>query len=308
MNTDKPKPDTFPLLIDGGLSNVLEGYGCDLKHPLWSAIHLKENPEVIIQAHLDYIKAGARCITSASYQASIEGFMNLGLEVDDAENLILQSISLCEKAISQARQEEDIKDKIWIAASMGPYGAFLADGSEYTGYQKIDRSTLLDFHKKRTALFEGSKADILAYETIPDIREVKVICEITEETSIPAWLSMACKNNSRLSDETPLAEAAKIINDTPGIFAVGINCTAPEYVSHLIEILKEYCPNKKLLIYPNSGEAFNAESKTWSGNNGVKSFAEWAIGWLEQGVDMIGGCCRVGPKEIGEVGRWLGVM
>ena len=153
---------TYPLLLDGGLSNELERQGCNLNQKLWSAKLLESNPEAIILAHLIYLESGAGCIITSSYQATLPGFMAIGYDMHSARGLILKSVQLAEEARSRFLSLNPRASKPLIAASIGPYGAYLADGSEYRGDYVISDQELADFHKPRINLLDNSTADILA--------------------------------------------------------------------------------------------------------------------------------------------------
>lgn len=295
----------YPLLIDGGLSNVLEGQGYDLNHPLWTAHLLDKHPEAIIQTHYNYLEAGANCITTASYQASLPGLLNAGYSKAQAESLILKSVDLAEVAISRARKDGLCQAKPLIATSIGPYGAFLADGSEYRGDYGVSDAILKHFHEPRLQLLDQSSADLLACETIPSLQEASVLVEILASAKKPAWVSFSCRNGQLLNDGTPITVAARLFKDHPKVFAVGVNCTHPKYISDLIISLKTVVADKKILIYPNSGEAYHAPTKTWMGISDPFAFAEMAKEWLALGLDIIGGCCRIGPTHIKEISQLL---
>jgi len=293
----------YPLLIDGGLSNELEKQGHDLNHKLWSARLLAENPEAIVMAHLAYLEAGARCITSSSYQASLAGLMADGHDRAGAEALILRSVELAEAAVQRFTASGFNGDKPLIAASVGPYGAYLADGSEYRGNYGISGEGLREFHLPRIRILDRSNADFFACETIPDFQEARVLAEILLETIKPAWISFSCKDYGHLNDGSAIEECAAFFSDHPNVFAIGINCTAPGYVSGLIESIKPKSGSKKIVVYPNSGEVYRADSKTWIGLSDPDSFNEMATEWLEAGADIIGGCCRIGPGHIESMSR-----
>ena len=291
----------YPLLIDGGLSNVLESNGHDLNNKLWAAQLLETDPEAIIQAHLAYLVSGARCITTASYQASINGFMEMGYDQKASEALLLRSVELVEKAIEHALTAGHINTKPLIAASIGPYGAYLADGSEYRGNYGVSEEVLKEFHADRIRLLDNSNADLIACETIPSFQEAKILGEVLTQTSKPAWVSFSCKNGKQLNDGTAIEECVSIFADHPKVFAIGVNCTAPKYVSALITAIKKQIDSKKIVIYPNSGEAYNAKSKTWMGISDPELFTRMAEEWVALGADIIGGCCRIGPDHIGAI-------
>jgi len=295
----------YPLLLDGGLSNELERQGCNLNHKLWSAKLLKTNPEAIIQAHLAYLKSGAQCITTASYQASVPGFMAFGWDRVSAETFILRSVQLAEEAINRFMFSGDKDYKPLIAASIGPYGAYLADGSEYHGNYGISEEKLREFHLDRIRLLDCSNADFFACETIPGFQEAMIIAEILKETKKPAWVSFSCKDEHHLNDGTHIRECAAFFASHPKVFAIGVNCTAPKYISGLIKSIKARSGTKKIVVYPNSGEVYQAESKTWLGFSDPNLFVALAEEWIELGADIIGGCCRIGPEHIKSISKFF---
>jgi len=291
----------FPIVLDGGLSNVLEGMGCNLEHPLWTALLIQTNPELIIKAHMAYLEAGATCITSSGYQASIEGYMQLGQTRENAEQFILKSLDLALKARQIYSQKAKNNSYVNVAASMGPYGAFLADGSEYTGDYDASEEQLIQFHKSRIDLLEQSAADFFAFETIPSLKELRVLSNLLKGSSKPSWISFSCKDQEYLNDGTKISEAASLLSDHPTIFAIGVNCTAPKFISDIIGTLKQYAPDKKIIVYPNSGEVYHAKTKSWYGVSDPDAFEKMALEWNEKGADIIGGCCRIGPEHISRI-------
>lgn len=293
----------FPLLLDGGLSNELEKQGCDLNRKLWSAHLLEANPEAIVLAHLAYLESGAQCILTSSYQATIAGFMALGFDQPTATALILKSVDLAEKARSRFIQLHPYQAKPLIAASIGPYGAFLANGSEYNGNYGISDQDLMDFHEPRIKLLASSSADILACETIPSFQEAKVLSSILKNINKEAWVTFSCKDNKHTCDGTPIEKCAELFSNHPTVFAIGVNCTAPEHISGLIQAIKTKSGTKKIVVYPNSGAVYNAESKTWSGFSEKSSFEMMVKEWMDLGADIIGGCCGVGPEQIKAMGK-----
>lgn len=287
-----------PLLLDGGLSNELEKQGHDLNHALWSAQLLDSEPEAIVKAHLAYLDAGARCITTASYQASIPGLLAAGHDEAQAKALIVKSVELAELAIERFIAGGYSGPRPLIAASIGPYGAYLADGSEYHGNYDISRDALHAFHASRMELLDRSKADIIACETIPSFGEAQVLAEILSHTQKPAWLSFSCKDGDHINDGTPIRQCAELLKDHPNIFAVGVNCTSPVYISDLIQHLKKYAGNKRFVVYPNSGESYDPKAKSWKSILAPDMCVQKTQEWLDLGADIIGGCCRIGPDQI----------
>lgn len=295
-----------PILLDGGLATELEAQGHNIKTDLWSAGLLQTSPDAIVAAHRSYLDAGAQCLISASYQASRHGFMSLGLSSAAADQLIIDSVTLARQARDDFLQHSPVASRsILIAASVGPFGATLHDGSEYTGNYPISADALRDFHATRLQLLDHANADLLACETIPSFTEAKVLCELLEEVSSPAWVSFSCRDALHISDGTPIKKVAKLFRNHPRVFAVGINCTPPQFVTSLIRQIKQAAPGKAIVAYPNSGEIYADSSQTWFGTVTPIECAKAARQWLDTGAQLIGGCCRMGPAHIAAMAKIL---
>lgn len=288
----------FPLLLDGGLSNELERQGCDLNQKLWSAKLLESNPEAIILAHQAYLESGAQCIITSSYQATLPGFMALGYDQASSSALIVKSVTLAEEARGRFMSSHPHRSNPLIAASVGPYGAYLADGSEYRGDYTMTDQELSDFHKPRIHLLDNSTADILACETIPSFQEARVLSEILKSCKKPSWISFSCKDGKHISDGTPIQKCVDLLVHHPTVFAIGVNCTPPQFISALITAIKKKSGNKRIVVYPNSGATYHAASKTWTGLTDISSCALMTKEWMDLGADIIGGCCGIGPTQI----------
>lgn len=288
-----------PILLDGGLATQLEALGCDIGNPLWSASLLAGNTQAIVDASRAYLDAGADCIATASYQASREGFATLGISASDADALMLLSVELAKRARNEYLADNPERDRVvLIAASIGPYGATLHDGSEYTGHYDAGADELRAFHNDRLQLFDGSDADVLALETIPSSTEAKVLSELLRCCRTPAWVSFSCRDERHISDGTPLVEVARLFRDHPTVLALGINCTPPQYVPSLIRIIRDLLPGMAILAYPNSGESYDVKSNSWSGTVSPLDCAAAAVSWISAGAKLVGGCCRMGPQHI----------
>lgn len=290
--------DPRPLLLDGGLATWLESQGVPLHETLWSAGLLHTAPDHVRAAHAAYRAAGAEVLISASYQASREGLRALDLDAGAADRLIAGSVTL-------ARQGGEDADRpaALVAASVGPWGATRHDGSEYSGAISIDDAALAAFHAERLAVLDRAGADVLACETLPNHREVMVLAGLLEEVRTPAWVSFCCRDERTLSDGTPVTEVAARFRDHPRVVALGINCTAPRHVTGLIRRLRDAAPDLPVLVYPNSGEQYDAERQRWSGLVDPADLAEEAKRWLDAGARGIGGCCRMGPAHIRAMAR-----
>ncbi|MFI6794233.1 homocysteine S-methyltransferase [Streptosporangium canum] len=283
------------VILDGGLATHLEALGADLRDELWSAKLLLENPSVIRQAHLDYFAAGAEVATTASYQASIPAFVRRGLSAREAEELIVLSVRL-------AAEARDSHGTGTVAASVGPYGAYLANGAEYTGDYDLDEDGLADWHRDRWHILAGSGADLLACETIPSYAEARALGRLLAETpGTRAWVSFSCRDGEHISDGTPLKDAAALFAGDPQVIAVGVNCTAPRHIPSLIGRIE----GKPVMVYPNSGETWDAANRRWLGLADPAEFGAAAAGWHAAGAAFVGGCCRTTPEHIRQIGEHL---
>jgi homocysteine S-methyltransferase len=296
------------LVLDGGLATELEVRGFDLDDPMWSARLLLDDPDAIRQLHADYLSAGADCIISASYQGTISGFMRLGMSEGQAKKLLNLSVQLAIEA----------RDAFWsqvanqigrlrpiIAASVGPYGAALADGSEYTGDYDLDEEGLLAFHRPRWQILAESEADILACETIPSMHESRALARLLVATPERyGWFSFSCQDGRRISDGSLLADCLAPLNKIEKVVAVGINCTSPKYIPSLIGEAQRVT-DKPIIVYPNSGERYEAGEKRWLGTAEANDFAGASELWCTSGANIIGGCCRTGPDHVRQIRRQL---
>ncbi|PWW35039.1 MULTISPECIES: homocysteine S-methyltransferase [Paenibacillus] len=321
----------YPVMIlDGALATELEQHGCDLDDPLWSARVLLENPDVIVQVHADYFRAGADCAITSSYQATVEGFGKRGIGEQAALDLIRKTVELAAQARddvwaevqdgaaehvtgneSNGKKQTAVtmgkrataRPRPIVAASVGPYGAYLADGSEYVGHYGVSDETLSAFHRPRiTALLEAG-ADVLAFETIPSLQEAQVLIALLKEfPNAYAWLSFSLKDGTAISEGTPLEECAQLLGAEPQIAAIGLNCAPIELVTEAVGILSR-ASDKPIIVYPNSGELYNPVTKTWSGHGTCGSMSDASEQWVAAGAKIIGGCCRTTPRQIDELAK-----
>ena len=288
-----------PILIDGGLATQCEAMGHNIDGDLWSAVLLQSNPRAIVDASRAYLDAGAEIIATASYQASRQGLMATGLSATQADDLIVKSVSLAQQARDEFLRDQPDTDRVpLIAASIGPYGAVLHDGSEYTGAYDITEEDLLEFHRSRLELLDGAGADLLACETIPSFVEAKVLCELLRSAHCPAWISFSCRDEQHLCDGALLAEAAALFRGHPTVLAIGVNCVQSQLLLPLIQVIKDAVPDKAIVVYPNSGEVYDAEDNSWSGTVTDLQCERSAQEWIDAGARLVGGCCRIGPEQI----------
>ncbi|MGC9497792.1 homocysteine S-methyltransferase [Streptomyces sp. WG7] len=279
-----------PLVLDGGMSNQLESAGHDLSDELWSARLLAEEPEAITEAHLAYFEAGADVAITSSYQATFEGFARHGIGRERAAELLTLSVELAREAARRARTARPL----WVAASAGPYGAMLADGSEYRGRYGLGAGELERFHRPRLEVLAAARPDVLALETVPDTEEAAALLRAVRGLGVPAWLSYTVVGGRTRAGQ-PLEDAFALAADAEEVIAVGVNCCAPEDVTAAAETAARIT-GKPVVAYPNSGETWDARARAWRGRS---SFApELVRSWRAAGARLVGGCCRVGPDSI----------
>lgn len=295
------------LVLDGALATQLEARGCRIDDALWSAKILLENPAQIQAVHEDYFAAGADIGTSASYQATVEGFVRHGLSEADARALIALSIELVKRAAQRCRQQTGTASRPMplIAAAIGPYGAYLADGSEYRGHYEIGEAELVAFHLPRMRILAQAGADLFACETVPCLSEALCMVQAIDQMGgFPCWISFSCQNGTQISDGTPIAQCAKALSGIDFVEAIGVNCTAPEHIGSLIRVLKAHT-QKPIVVYGNSGEVYDPVQKCWHGSPSGKAYADWAQEWIGLGAQIVGGCCRTTPADIAQIRRMV---
>ena len=288
------------FILDGGLATELEGRGYDLNDSLWSARLLTEDPGAIQAVHETYLVAGADCIITASYQATIPGFVSRGSTVAEAEMLLRRSVELGLQARQRVQADGTLgtgRIPPLVAASIGPYGAYLADGSEYDGRYGLSVGQLKAFHQRRWQLLAESKADLMACETIPSFLELQALTELLVTHPKWSWFSFSCRDGQQLHDGTPIETCAAWLAGRDHVAAIGVNCTAPQYVAELVQRLREVA-DYPIVVYPNSGESYDGVTKQWSGTADPIDFAAASEGWQQNGATLIGGCCRTGPEHI----------
>lgn len=291
-------------ILDGGLATELERRGHDLSDDLWSARLLRDDPAAIRDTHLAFFRAGAQVATTASYQASFDGFARRGISTDEAAALMRTSVRLAREAAAVAEEEEPGVRRM-VAASVGPYGAVLADGSEYHGEYGVSDRALRDFHAPRLEVLASAGADLLAVETIPSEQEVTVLLGLLLELSggPPAWLSVTCADGSTTRRGEDAARVFSLARGTDPVVAVGVNCTAPEHVEALVSTAVA-ASGKPAVAYPNSGESWDAATNRWGGaGRGVS--ADSARRWVDAGAAWVGGCCRVTSDDIARLAAGL---
>jgi homocysteine S-methyltransferase len=296
MPSERPLQDAAergPVVLDGGLGTLLEARGHDLSGGVWSARLLRDRPDEIVAAHREFFAAGAQVAIAASYQASFEGFTREGVDRREAEELLRRSVTLADEARAGGPG--------WIAASVGPYGAMLADGSEYRGNYGLTVDELRAWHRPRLEILADAGPDVLAAETLPSLAEVEAVTAEVDRLGVPAWISVTVSLGTLRSGES-LAEAFQVASSAPSVLAVGVNCSAPSEVLGAIATAREVT-DKPIVVYPNSGEEWDAKNRTWVGSPGFPD--ELVRRWRRAGATLIGGCCRVRPEQIASLARLL---
>ena len=286
------------VVLDGGMSNALEDLGYDLSDPLWTARLLLDSPDAVAEVHRRYYRAGAQVATTASYQASVPGFVAQGLSREEAAALLVRSVGLA-RTVRDELTDDGVQR--WVAASVGPYGAYLADGSEYRGRYGVSGATLRDFHGPRLELLASAGPDLLAVETIPDVDEAEVLVGLLDDVGLPAWFSFSSRDG-RTAAGQPLRDAVAVASAVPCVMAVGVNCLPSGEVLEAVRTIREMT-DKPAVVYPNGGGRWDPASRTWSGEPGLDPAL--AREWVAGGAALVGGCCRVSPGDIERVASVL---
>ena len=350
------------LLLDGGVSTHLRDL-CDhdndpeLQGPwypdLWSSSLLltPQGRQVIIKGHKDWLAiGGSNILTTVTYQLhSMSGIV----DETKMKQMLQDGVQLAQQAIQQQQQQQQQQqhDSVtstlanttpyYVVASIGCYGAILADGSEYTGHYGTSQSEqdLMDFHRIKTTILLQQKPDGIALETVPCIVEVRAFILLLKELKqqqmlLPAcWISLACRNDQELNDGSRLEEALQAMDDLDPnatiIHAIGVNCCDSMHIPSLVKIIARFLAAKAklkvntrgIVIYPNSGEEWDANAKTWKEGTGLRTddlqdvFAMRMMQVLDivettwtkelpecQQQDLprivMGGCCRTRPETI----------
>ena len=284
-------------VLDGGMASELEYRGASIDGPLWSAHVLEEAPEKIVDVHRAYLEAGAQCIETASYQVSRMGYAEIGLPADRADAALLLSVRLARQAASAFPDRRTL-----IAASLGPYGAALHNGAEYHGNYGCSHAELVRFHRDRIDILAAARDDnaphVFAFETLPSLDEAQAIGEaLAKWPAVAAWFSFTCRDQERVAHGELLRDCAKAVAAFPQTIAIGVNCTLPAYIPALIRELRA-ASHKPVIVYPNSGEGWDAEHRCWTGTGDAASYASMAREWFAAGAHMVGGCCRTRPEHI----------
>ncbi|SDM83767.1 homocysteine S-methyltransferase [Actinomyces ruminicola] len=287
------------IVLDGAMATELEKRGVDTSGPLWSALAMRDAPGAIAEVHRSFFEAGADVATTNTYQANLDAYRRAGLSGPDAENLVRQAVRLARRARDE--HEAATGRRGLVAGSVGPYGAYLADGSEYTGAYTLSEAGFRDFHRPRLRLLVEAGVDVLALETMPQGPELRALLGLLadEAPGVPAWLSLSVRDDGgALRDGTPLEDVAAWAQACPQVRLLGVNCTGVKSATTALGRLAE-ATSLPLIVYPNSGEDYDADTKTWSGDGDDEGLLAAALpAWKELGVRAAGGCCRTTPAQI----------
>ncbi|KAH7516536.1 homocysteine S-methyltransferase 1 [Ziziphus jujuba] len=302
-------------VVDGGFATQLERHGASINDPLWSALCLIKQPHLIKQVHLEYLQAGADVLVTSSYQATLPGFLSKGFSIDEGELLLKRSVKLAVEARDSFWDAIEATPKhgynrALIAASIGSYGAYLADGSEYSGNYgpKVTLDKLKDFHRRRLQILVEAGPDLLAFETIPNKLEAQACVELLEEENIemPSWICFSSVDGENAPSGESFKECLEIINKSDRVHAVGINCAPPHFIENLICKFREIT-DKLIVVYPNSGEIWDGRAKRWLPSKCFDDdkFECFSRRWRDSGASLIGGCCRTTPSTIERISKAL---
>ena len=291
------------LVIDGSMATALEQLGAELRPGLWTASALLECPEKVKAVHYGYLAAGADCGITCSYQATLPGLMRAGLSLPQAEEVLCLSVRLFQEARAQWWQDTGAAaGRAWplCLASVGPYGAYLADGSEYRGHYGVPDETLRAFHRRRMELLWRSGADALLLETQPSLREALIAAELAEELGADYWVSFSCRDSAHTAEGTPIDECARAFAaGHPHLKMIGVNCTSPRNAEQLVRRLRRTA-SVPIAAYPNSGAVYDPAAKSWRGGEQSLRFRDWALALYRAGADAVGGCCTTTVQHVRE--------
>jgi homocysteine S-methyltransferase len=287
-------------VLDGAMATELERRGFNLDGPLWSAHVLESSPEAIAAVHRDYLEAGADCLLTASYQVSAEGFEQIGRNREDAatlaDNALRRSVTIAEEV--RREYQASSPRRIWIAASLGPYGAMLHNGAEYHGNYSCSFEELVRFHRRRIPVLAETNADFLAFESIPSLEEARaILAALGAYPDLPVYLSFTCRDEVHVSHGETLQSCAALLDGERQVIGIGVNCTAPELIGSLVGELVRVT-DKPVIVYPNSGERWDATHHSWLGDGQIQQYGGLAQEWRRAGAEWIGGCCRTGPEHV----------
>ncbi|KAL3679684.1 hypothetical protein R1sor_022640 [Riccia sorocarpa] len=301
-------------VIDGGFAVQLEHHGANVKTPLWTALCLTTNPELVTQVHRDYLEAGAQVVLTSSYQATLPGFESHGYTREQGREFLGRSVELAVKARDDfwSEYQERVRkgevppgqySRALVAASIGSYGAYLADGSEYSGDYgpEMTLEKLKEFHRERLLVLADAGPDLIALETIPSYVEAQALVEILEEedVQVPAWLSCISKDGKNVVRGDSIESCAELVERSNKVVAFGINCTPPSLCEGLISAARKVT-SKPIVVYPNRGEEWDAEKKEWISSTGATDddFVNYIDAWRRAGANLIGGCCQTTPGTV----------
>jgi len=304
-------------VIDGGLASELEYLGARIDGPLWSAHVLEDEPEKVLAVHRAYIQAGSECIATCSYQVSRMGYAEVGLTPERADAALLRSVELARAATAEFPSR-----RVLVAGSLGPYGAALHNGAEYHGNYDCSYDDLVRFHRERIEVFArarephapdllqpaGQKSpsvgpDLLAFETFPSLEEARAVGEaLAPWPALRAWFSFSCRDSGHVSHGESVADCAALVAALPQTVAIGVNCVPPKWIPSLIGELRRGS-HLPIMVYPNSGEGWDAAARCWTGKSDPGEFGTMAAEWFRAGAQIVGGCCRTRPAHIAEVAR-----
>ena len=290
------------LILDGAMGSELERHGVNIKTKLWTAGALIDENEAIKDVHKSYFDAGATVIITCSYQATIDGFMKQGYSESEAEYYLRKAYTLAKEACDEyAAEHEDFHP--YIVTAIGPYGAYLADGSEYRGNYGLSDRELYDFHRRRMEILKEAGAEYFACETIPSFQESRVLASLLKELGTEGWMAYSCMSGRSLCDGTPIEDCARYMDSCDEIDSIGVNCTKPMYIEELVKRIRKNT-DKNIVVYGNAGAEYDAIKKVWYREDAVEKYADYAQSWYDAGANIIGGCCQTGPEEIEGIYEW----
>lgn len=291
-------------VLDGAMSSALEQHGLDTNNKLWTAKALIDDIDIVYDVHFKYFEAGAQMVLTDTYQANIYAFEKLGYTRNQAQKFIAMGVLVAKKARDD--YEKQTGKHGLVAGTIGPYGAYLADGSEYRGDYLLNEAQYLDFHLPRLQTILEQEPDCIALETQPKLFEPVTLLKWLSKyaPTMPVYVSFTLRDEQTLSDGTKLSRAIKEVSKYPQVFAVGINCIAPKLVEKALKTIRQ-ATTKQIIVYPNSGSVYDPNTKTWQELTQKIDFKQAAAKWHQTGANIIGGCCTTTPTEIKQIAEYF---
>lgn len=285
-------------LLDGSIGQELVKRSGDRATPLWSTSVMIDHPKLVGEVHLDYFKAGATIATTNTYAVLRDRLTPAGMG-DRIEQLT-------ETAVMAARRARAASGGGRVAGSLGPLMASYRPDICPPAAEAAER------YAEPVALMKDH-VDLFLIETMSSVDQADGALRAAMGQSVPVWLSVTVDDDdgTKLRSGEPVSDLAPLVaQHQPD--AVLVNCSRPEAMAAALDIIKGF--GKPFGAYANGftriSEGFLQDRPTVDAleqriDLGPEAYAEFVMGWVDQGATIVGGCCEVGPGHIAELARRL---